>query len=484
MKAALLISGYLRTFRTNIPRIRSKIIEKFSHIDVYIHITTNEERDDRYLNPSNLDADLDFINRELKPVSQICEGNQVFSDDRRVNDTMNLWFKYFKLNMLKSATEVAQGSYDIVIKYRPDLDIISDNLFQENIEAETVYLPQESLVDKSKLKNADDPHLCDIFAYGNSAQMDRYFSIFRDIKNLVAKYGPASETLLYHYLNDNAISYKTLPIEYNVLLSSCNVFAICGDSGAGKSTLSNVLKSFFNSAFTVEGDRYHKWERHDEHWKNLTHLNPESNFLTKMSQDIFDLKVGKRVYQVDYDHKTGKFTDQEQIESADNIIVCGLNSLYTEHNHIYNLKIFVDTDERLTTIWKIRRDVQERGHNLENVMQQIARRRDDFKRYVLPQRALSDLVVKFFPKLLSVEPLDEPNNIAMSLAIKKTFPIQELLSKFLELGIQFELKKNEDFYEIIFFNYQPAQFWNQSDAPHFNNYYDYVVYAIIKLKTS
>jgi len=484
MRAALLISGYLRTFRSNIPRIRSSIIERFECVDVYIHITKNEERDDRYLNPSNFDADLEFISKELKPASLICEENHVFTENQRLNGTMNLWFKYYKLNLLKSATEATQDPYDIVIKYRPDLDIISNNLFEEDLTQDVIFLPEESIVDKSKLTQPDDPHLCDIFAYGNSAAMDRYFGIFRQIKPLAEKYGPVSETLLHQYLNSNEIPYRSLPIGYNVLLSSCNIFAICGDSGSGKSTLSKVLKSFFNSAFTVEGDRYHKWERHDEHWKNLTHLNPESNYLTKMSQDIFDLKVGKKVYQVDYDHNTGKFTDQELIESADNIIVCGLNSLYSENNHIYNLKIFIDTDERLTTMWKVRRDVKERGHTAEHVMQQIKRRRDDFDKFILPQRSMSDLVIKFYPKSETCEPLDTPENMGLSLAIKASFPIQDLLNKFLEHDVQFDLKKSEDFYEILFANYKPVTIWGDAGVPHFHNYYDYIVYAIIKLKTA
>ena len=27
-----------------------------------------------------------------------------------------------------------------------------------------------------------------------------------------------------------------------------------------------------------------------------------------MQKDVFDLKIGKNIYQVDYDHKTGNFT--------------------------------------------------------------------------------------------------------------------------------------------------------------------------------
>ena len=47
MKAALIISGYLRSFELNIGNIKSKIIGKFDTVDVYIHITKNEENDDK-----------------------------------------------------------------------------------------------------------------------------------------------------------------------------------------------------------------------------------------------------------------------------------------------------------------------------------------------------------------------------------------------------------------------------------------------------
>jgi len=30
-----------------------------------------------------------------------------------------------------------------------------------------------------------------------------------------------------------------------------------------------------------------------------------------MEKDVFDLKIGKDIYQVDYDHSSGKFTDKK-----------------------------------------------------------------------------------------------------------------------------------------------------------------------------
>ena len=48
-------------------------------------------------------------------------------------------------------------------------------------------------------------------------------------------------------------------------------------------------------------------------WEKYKHLNPKANFLTKMKNDVFDLKIGKNIYQVNYDHTNGKFTDKKEI---------------------------------------------------------------------------------------------------------------------------------------------------------------------------
>ena len=224
------------------------------------------------------------------------------------------------LNNLKKLNE-KNNPYDLVIKYRPDIDLSSNEFFEAEIE-NFVYLPKDSKIDKKKLSNIDDGYLCDIMAYGKSHIMDKYFSIYENLDTLIKKYGTVPETVLFNYLKEFNIGYKQIDIDYSVLLSMCNVFAIAGDSGSGKTTLGNILKKYFSDSLMLECDRYHKWERGDNNWKKLTHLNPEANFLTKMNEDIFDLKIGNDIFQVDYDHKNGKFTEKECIESSDNVIVC------------------------------------------------------------------------------------------------------------------------------------------------------------------
>jgi uridine kinase len=100
------------------------------------------------------------------------------------------------------------------------------------------------------------------------------------------------------------------------------VISIAGDSGFGKSTLLANLKNLFceNKYIELETDRYHKWGRGDKHYENITHLNPEANYLEKMSNDLYQVKIRADIFTVEYDHHSGKFTKVEKIESKDNII--------------------------------------------------------------------------------------------------------------------------------------------------------------------
>jgi uridine kinase len=172
-----------------------------------------------------------------------------------------------------------------------------------------------------------------------------------------------------------------------------NIIGICGDSGSGKTTLAQILKSRFNDSFILECDRYHKWERNDPHWKNITHLNPEANNLDKMFYDILTLKYGKSINQSDYDHSTGKFTEKQLIVPPQTLIVCGLHSAY--YPNLYNTIVYVDTDYEIKKKWKIKRDVEERGYKLDEVVASIEKRREDYIKYVLPQREATDYVIKF-----------------------------------------------------------------------------------------
>lgn len=471
MKIALLISGYMRSLKLNVPNIKNKILELHENVDVYLHITENEVEEDKYFNLYRKE-DLEYIKKNLNTVCTIKESNRDFGNN--CNDLFNSWLKYYKLNQIKKINEKISGKYDVVIKYRPDINL-KTSISLDNLE-DCVYIPKNTLVDKGKLNNFDDEFVCDIMAYGKSEIMDRYFDIYDELENLVGKYGSVSETLLKKYFEHSNLCYKQTEIDYIVILSECNVFAITGDSGSGKTTLGNILKKFFSNSFMLECDRYHKWERSDPRWQSYTHLNPEANYISKMNEDIFNLKIGRSIYQVDYDHSNGKFTDHERIDSSENLIVCGLHSLYTENNNLYNLKIFVDTDVELRTLWKVRRDMRERGYELERIVKQVESRKKDYFEYIHPQKENSDIIVNFFPKKeISYTETEEPD-LGLNIFINKIFNMEKVLIFLRENNIEYLIDdKDPKFFKITFDTYKPI--FNSSF--YMGNYYDYIVSCIL-----
>ena len=472
MKVAVLISGYLRTFKINLNNFQEKIIDKFENVDIYIHITDNEENDDKYLNINN---DIRFITDNLKPVFLTHETNLKISNNKKENDLLNTWVKYYKLNEIKKINETIFGKYDMVIKYRPDLNIISDIDFNND----KIYIPKDSKIDKSKLDNIDDSYICDTFAYGSSELMDKYFDFYLSIKDLIPTNGYTSETLLYHYIMNNNIKHQLCDIDYNIILSLCNVFAIAGDSGSGKTTLGNILKKYFSNSFMLECDRYHKWERGHDNWQDFTHLNPDANYITKMNDDIFNLKIGKSIYQVDYDHSSGKFTEQEKIDSSDNIIVCGLHSLYNDDKNIFNIKIFVDTDNVLKYTWKIKRDTAKRGYSKEKIIKQIEDRKIDYLKYIEPQRDISDVVINFFTDIEEISNDIDPIDIKLKVLVNRGISITEVIKYLDEQNIKFKKYNNDNFNILVFDSYQEH---NLKLNMLNNNYYDYIIFILLNIK--
>jgi uridine kinase len=205
--------------------------------------------------------------------------------------------------------------------------------------------------------------------------------------------------MLWEYFTINKINIKLIDINYKLILSNCNIIAIAGDSGSGKTTLTNYLLNIFekHNYCKIETDRYHKWERGDSKYLEFSHLNPMTNHLEKMNEDIYKLKIGHEIYSVDYNHTTGKFTQEEKIESKNNIILCGLHTLYNDiTNNIIDLKIFLDTDRELIKKWKIKRDVEERGYSIEKVIKQIENREKDYFEYISNQKKNADIIIKFY----------------------------------------------------------------------------------------
>ncbi|MDD5217106.1 MAG: hypothetical protein PHS88_03275, partial [Candidatus Omnitrophica bacterium] len=176
------------------------------------------------------------------------------------------------------------------------------------------------------------------------------------------------------------------------------LIGIGGDSGSGKHTLLRILRLFAGKArsISISGDDFHKWERGSENWQVYTHLNPSANRLHRHMDLAVALKDGREVETVQYDHKTGKFSDLRTIEPQKFIFFVGLHPFYLKKmRDLMTMKIFLEPEEKLRHLWKIKRDVIRRGYDPVQVEEQIKEREKDRQKYIQPQRELADLIIRY-----------------------------------------------------------------------------------------
>jgi uridine kinase len=217
------------------------------------------------------------------------------------------------------------------------------------------------------------------------------------------------------------------------------VVGVAGDSGAGKDTFADAITGLFggHSVVKLSGDDYHLWDRQKPMWQVMTHLNPMANDLEGFCNDLVSLTDGKRVLSRHYDHKTGKMSKPAQLDSNDFIIASGLHTLYLPAlRDCYNLKIYLDIDEGLRRHFKLKRDVHQRGHSIEQVLGSFEKREPDSKRFIRPQSKHADLILSLqpiHPKML--ESFDDKHPIRLKLVVSSRNGFNELSIRRVLVGV-------------------------------------------------
>lgn len=234
------------------------------------------------------------------------------------------------------------------------------------------------------------------------------------------------------------------------------VVGIAGDSGAGKDTLADAISGLFgnHSVVKLSGDDYHLWDRQKPMWQVMTHLNPMANDLEGFCNDLISLTDGKNIHSRHYDHQTGKMSRPFRIASNDIIIASGLHALYLPIlRECYNLKIYLNIDEGLRRYLKIRRDVHERGHTLEKVLNSFNKRESDSERFIRPQLGFADLALSLqpiHPRML--ENLGSKQPLRLKLVVTTRHGFNELsLSRVLVgvCGLHVDIVVSDDGTEIL-----------------------------------
>jgi hypothetical protein len=177
-----------------------------------------------------------------------------------------------------------------------------------------------------------------------------------------------------------------------------------------------------------------------------------------MRKDFFDLKIGNDIYQVDYDHSTGKFTQKNEIKAKKNIILCGLHTLHDKKivNNM-NLNIYLDPDINIKKYWKIERDIKKRNYTIDQVLSNIKKRESDYKKYIDPQKNNADMIIRFY-NIEEINYLEMiKNNQIINYGLKLLFK-EDCISNFSNLLNKYKINyeqgvesKNGNFYYYINF---------------------------------
>ncbi len=201
------------------------------------------------------------------------------------------------------------------------------------------------------------------------------------------------------------------------------IVGVAGDSGSGKTTFVQAIREILGEDIvsTFSLDDYHSLDRDERKKLGVTPLNPESNNLAKLEKDLYALKKGETIKKPVYDHTNGTFKAPVDFSPTSVIIIEGLLPFYTQGlRDACDFKIYVDPDRKIKRRWKIRRDVEQRGHDKESVLAEIRMRDPEYKKYIDVQKIYAEVVIKIHES--GISPNKDINTI-------------ELIQEILDIGL-------------------------------------------------
>lgn len=224
--------------------------------------------------------------------------------------------------------------------------------------------------------------------------------------------------------------WTQLILEDEFFQQSRQVFSIgvVGDSGVGKDTLASSIIGLFgvHSVAHISGDDYHFWDRQKPMWQVMTHLNPMANNLEKFLSDVRRLCRGMPVSIRHYDHQIGKYRSISNLSSNDFILATGLHTLYLPLlREIFDLKIYLDMDDDLRKFLKIKRDVYERGHSKEAILNIFEERKNDAKKFIHTQSKYADLYLSVQLASVYGENIENFEDLKLKLIVKSKLHASE-----------------------------------------------------------
>ncbi|XP_021350989.1 uridine-cytidine kinase-like 1 isoform X3 [Mizuhopecten yessoensis] len=194
------------------------------------------------------------------------------------------------------------------------------------------------------------------------------------------------------------------------------VIGVCGGSASGKTTVAKRIIEMLDvpwvsllsmdSFYKVLGEKEHKLAGENEY--NFDH--PDAFDFDLMIKTLKRLKEGKNVEVPVYNFIThGRDKQTKTIYGANVVIFEGIMSFVNkELLELMHMRIFVDTDSDIRLARRLKRDIAERGRELEGVLKQYNKFvKPAFEHYIEPSMTHADIIV----------PRGGENKVAVSLIV-------------------------------------------------------------------
>lgn len=177
------------------------------------------------------------------------------------------------------------------------------------------------------------------------------------------------------------------------------VVGIAGGTGAGKTTIARRLTEDVGEPVTLIPL--------DNYYEDLTHLSPSERAAVNYDHpDAFEWELvrsqldtllsGKPIEMPQYDFEIHNRTDERvTVEPTPVIVLEGIFALYDQAiTDRLDLRIYVETDADVRILRRIRRDVTERGRDLESVIDQyLSTVKPMHEQFVEPTKRRADVIV-------------------------------------------------------------------------------------------
>jgi uridine kinase len=213
--------------------------------------------------------------------------------------------------------------------------------------------------------------------------------------------------------------FKTLLIVTSIcvqaLFASPMLIGIAGGTGSGKTTMAKKIQDAFpNQSILICQDSYYKDLSHltMEEKARMNFDHPNSLDFDLLSQHLLDLVRKKPIEQPIYSFITyERDLATERVEPAEVIIVEGILLFAAlEVRDLFDLKIFVDTDDDIRLLRRAERDMAERGRSFDSVKQQyLTTVKPMHDAFVQPSKQYADVII----------PMCRHNQTAVDLVISR-----------------------------------------------------------------